>query len=112
MLCWWMTAQRAVRSLGVIALPPVLDDPPGVGQAAKPMDVQAFVAKFAIEALEVAVLHRLAWIDEIEGHMMVICPGIEYLASELGTVVQRDPFGYAVPQNEVLQEPHDALTWQ
>jgi hypothetical protein len=91
MLCWWMTAQRAVRSLGVIALPLVLDDASCIGQTAKPMDVPAFVAELAVEALQLAVRHRPPRLDEIAGHAVVIRPGVECLASELGAVVQCDP---------------------
>ena len=51
--------QRAVRPLRVVALPPVLNDAPGVGETAEPMDVQAFVTELAVGALEVTVLHGL-----------------------------------------------------
>jgi hypothetical protein len=43
-------AERAVRPLAVLVLPPSLDHPRGLGERAEPVLVQAFVPESADEA--------------------------------------------------------------
>jgi len=104
--------QRAVGPLRVVALPPLFDDLAGVGQAPKPVDIEAFVAELAIEALQVAVLHRPPRLDEIQLDVVFVGPDVERLPGELGAVIQRDPLGGAVPEEELLQQPHYPLAGQ
>ncbi len=107
-----MAAQRAVRPLGVIALPPLLDDAPGVGQAAKPVNIETLVTELAVETLEAPVLHGLAGVDAIEGHAVLVGPRIQCLPGELGPVIQGDTFGRPVPEDELIEQAHDLLARQ
>src|SRR5688572_13386643 len=59
------------------------------------MLVQALVAEPAVEALDVGVLDRLAGPDEVQLDAALVCPGVQHLAGELGTVVADDAFGQA-----------------
>src|SRR5215471_18194483 len=104
--------QRAVRPLRVVAFPPLLDEFAGVCQAAKPADSEALVAKVAVEALQMAVLHGLARIDEIQFDVVLVRPGIERLPGKLGAVIQCDPLGWPMPVDQVLQEADDSSAWQ
>jgi len=52
-----------VWPLGVVLDAPVLDDAPCMGHREEPMLVEALVAEAPVEALDVRVLHRLAWPD-------------------------------------------------
>jgi hypothetical protein len=108
---------RAVRPLSVVVLSPIFDDLASLGETAKPEDVHAFVfvAERAIEALQVAVLHRFARIpglDEIEGDAVGIGPDIEGLAGELRAIIQRDLSGGAMPADQLLEQPHHPLARQ
>lgn len=73
------------------------------------MDIQAFVAEFAVETLQVAVLHGFTWVDEIEGNVVFIGPDIERLPGKLRAIIQRDSLGRAVPKDELIQQALDAL---
>lgn len=76
------------------------------------MDIQALVAEFASEALQVAVLHRLTGLDEIQGDVVLVGPGIQHLPRELGAVVKRDLFRRAVPEDQLIEQTHDLLSRQ
>jgi hypothetical protein len=60
----WHAAATAVRPDLVVVLPPGSDDSSGLGQSLEPMLVQALIAELAVEALDVAVLHRPARFDQ------------------------------------------------
>ena len=105
-------AQRAVRALCVVAVPPVPDNLPSVGETATPVPIQAFVTELAVEALPVTVLHGLARLDAIQGHAVFIGPDIQQVPSELWAVVQRDLLGRTVPEQELIEPSDDAPTGQ
>src|SRR6266508_653430 len=48
----------------IVMAPPDFDEDASFGAAAEPFHVQAFVAELAVEALVIAVLPRLAGIDQ------------------------------------------------
>ena len=54
------------------------------------MLVQAFVPEAPVETLDVRVLDRLAWPDEVQLHAIPVCPFIEHLAFELRPVIHRN----------------------
>jgi len=60
----WNAAAAAVRSDFVVVDAPVGDDLACLLQRREPMIVEALVAKLAVEAFDVAVLHRLAGLDQ------------------------------------------------
>ena len=74
-------------SIGVVLDPPVLDDPPGLGDGDEPVLVEAFVVEPPVEALDVGILDRFAGPDELEPHAVLVRPNVQSLASELGSVV-------------------------
>src|SRR5512142_1576398 len=61
---WRQVAQARVWTIGVVMLPPLLDDDLRLGACAKPFHAQALVAELAVEAFVAAILPRLAWIDQ------------------------------------------------
>ena len=64
----------------VVVAPPEVQLPTSVGQVEEHLDVQALVAQLAVEALDVAVLHRPPWADEVQMHTVPIRPVIQRLA--------------------------------
>jgi hypothetical protein len=101
--------QRAVRPLRVVALPPLLTDLASVSQAPEPLDSETLVAELAVEACEVAMLHRPTRINEIQLNAVLLGPDIERLARELWTSIQGDLLGDAVPLEHLLEEAHHSL---
>ena len=61
---WWHPLATAVGPDLVVVLPPGGDDRPGLGHGFEPVLVETLVAELAVETLDVAVLHRLAGLDE------------------------------------------------
>lgn len=45
---------------------PLADEASGLDQAGEPVLIQAFVTELAIEALNIAILHRLPGLDELQ----------------------------------------------
>ena len=66
---------------------PGLDQDAGLGAAAEPFERQALVAELAVEALGIAVLPRLARIDERGFGAGLGKPSKDRVADELGAVV-------------------------
>src|SRR5690606_19662587 len=73
------------------------------------MLVQAVVPKLAIEAFHERVLHRLAWLDEMQLDAAFARPQEQRLAGELRAVVADDAFGQATGLAELLQVGRDPL---
>lgn len=92
--------------LGVVLDSPVLDDPPGLGHGDEPVLVQALVAEFAVEALDVGVLDRLARTDKRQLHTLLERPGIQRLALEVRTVAHCDRLRQSAGLGEPLEHPH------
>ena len=93
----------------VVVAPPFLDDGPGVRDAVEPVLVEAFVAQLAVEALHVAVLLRLARLDEGVLHAVHVAPTIQGQTRELGPVVGVDPPGPASEIDKVVEDPGYAM---
>ena len=93
----------------VVVAPPFLDDGPGVRDAVEPVLVEAFVAQLAVEALHVAVLLRLARLDEGVLHAVHVAPAIQGQTRELGPVVGVDPPGPASEIDKVVEDPGYAM---
>src|SRR5690606_32582890 len=84
----------------------------GCCERGEPAEVQAVVAEGAVEALDEAVLHRLARLNEVALDATGIRPGVERPTRELCTVVGNDHVGQTslAPQAlELLDDPH---RWQ
>src|SRR5438045_5238154 len=59
-------------------------------QALKHEHVEHRFAVAAIESFDEAVLHRLAWFDELQSHSMFFGPVSQGQGNELGTIVQSE----------------------
>ena len=75
---------------GVVILPPVLNDPFGLGQRAEGLGIQAFIPQPAVEAFDMTVFHRLARPDELQFDSPLLRPAIKGLACKLWAVVRVD----------------------
>lgn len=93
----------------VVVAAPLLDGRAGIGQADEPALVQALVAQPAVEALDVAVLHRLAWLDEVEQHAVRMCPLIRCLTRELAAIIADDALWQPAGVREPIQHARDAF---
>ena len=82
--------ERRVRSMVVVVAPPEVQLPACIGQVEEHLYVQAFVAQSPVEALDVAVLDRPAWTDEVQVHTVPIGPVVQCFTGELGAVVHSD----------------------
>lgn len=80
----------AVWSDLVVVAPPVRNGLPGLLKRLEPVFVQALVAELPVEAFDVAVLHRLARLDEQVPHAMLDRPGDEGPARELRPIVNAE----------------------
>jgi hypothetical protein len=80
----------AVRPDLVVVLPPGGDRGPGLRQRLEPMAVQAFVPELAVEALDVAVLHWPAWLNQDVANAIGLCPALKRPAGKFRPVVGAD----------------------
>ncbi len=74
----------------VVVHSPVLDLGSGVAQIDKPVLVQALVAELTIEGLDVGVIGRLSWPDEVDLDAHPIGPLVQGSPRELRAVVADD----------------------
>ena len=75
---------------GVVADPPVLDNPSRLGKRGEDVLVQALVAKPAVEALDEGVLDRLAWRDVMPMDPRRIREGEDGVGGELRPVARQE----------------------
>ena len=71
----------------VVVVSPAFDGRPGIAHRSEPVLVQTLIAESAIETLNEAVLHRLAWLDESKSDFVRVRPLLEDATDELRTVV-------------------------
>ena len=75
-----------MRAFCVVIDPPVFDDLARLADAREPVLVQALIPEPAIEALDIGILGRLAWVDEIQLNAVVIGPGIKGATAQFGPI--------------------------
>src|SRR5690606_30092462 len=106
-----LIAERAVRPDVIEIEPPRFDAAPRVGQAKKPVQIEALVAKLSVEALDEAVLDRLTRSDEGQGHASLVGPLLERPAGALRAVVEDDAAGVATAlSSDGVQDSPDSMT--
>src|SRR5688500_5301528 len=93
--CWGFIAERRVRSASIEVGHPASEHGAGVVETEEQGLVQEFVPQPALEALADAVLHRLAWRDEVPGYLVLACPGEHRVRGELGAVIGDNELGLA-----------------
>lgn len=86
--------QRRVRAVVVVIAAPEIQLAPCIGQVEEHLHVQALVAKPTVEALDIAVLDRAPWADEVQMYTVPVGLVIKRLARELCAVVHSDGLGH------------------
>ena len=71
---WGLVTQRGMGPDVVVVIAPEGQLAAGIGQAVEDLLVQAFVAQAAVEALDVAILLRLARINVVPLDLVVVRP--------------------------------------
>jgi len=83
-----------------------------IGQAHEPALVQALVPEPPVEALGERILNRLAGLNELKRDAARVCPLIECLAGELGTIVTDERRREAARYGQLIKHAHHALARQ
>jgi len=107
--CRGHSPDAAVRANLVVITPPIGDHGPGLLERLEPVLVQAFVAESPVEALDVAVLHGPAWLDQDVPDAATLRPSDERPAGELRAVVGSHGRWVATEQGGLIQKPGDVL---
>lgn len=89
-LGWCEPVEARVWPVGVVVDPPCFDDLAYLDEVGEQGFVQAFVSKLAVEALDEAILHRLARRDVMPFDAALLLPGQDGIRRELGAVVADD----------------------
>ena len=74
----------------VVMCAPLIDSPSGFGEIREPVQVQALISEFPIEAFDEGILGRLAGLDEMQLDATALAPKEHLLAGELGAIVAND----------------------
>lgn len=74
----------------VVIVSPGRDDPLGVGEAQEPVLVEALVPEAPVKALDLAVLHGTAGINEVQVHAVFERPLVQGPAGELRAVAHAE----------------------
>ena len=106
----WYAAQAAVWSDFVVVRAPDGHGCSGLVQGLKPALVEVLVAELASEALDVAVLHRAAWLNQNVANAVGLSPGHECSAGELWAVVCAHRLRIPAKQRGTIQYPGHVLT--
>ena len=101
-----------MRSSRVELVPPLFNRDLCFGQGLEPGFVQALIAEPAVEALREGVLHRLARLNELQLHAVLVRPLIEGEAPELRSVVADDRRRPAALRRQSVEHLADAGRWQ
>lgn len=73
------------------------------------MLVQAFIAKLAVERFDVAVLHRLAGLNELQRDAVSVSPLVERACIEFWPLVGADRRWLAAETNHLVEHAHDIV---
>jgi len=77
-----------------------------------PVRIQAFIAKPAVEALRVGILHRLARLNELQPHRAFFAPGGQGSTAKPRPVIQNDGFRQTSLRRHSIQHPPHLQTTQ
>ena len=105
----WHAPQAAVRPDFVVVRAPDGHGCSGLMQGLEPALVEVLIAELAIEALDVAVLHRAPWLDQDVADAMRLRPGHECPAGELRAVVGSHRLRVPTKQRSAVQDAGDIV---
>ena len=94
----------------VVIEAPVLDDSSSISEIREPVEIQAFIPKLSIEALDKTVFDRSAWPDESQLHTIRVCPLVKGFACELRSVVNDYPLRQSLDQPLVCRADPRLMT--
>ncbi len=86
----WYAPDAAVRSGFVVVTAPACDFASRIGQTREPVLVETFVPEAAVEALNVGILRRTAWLNQHVFDLVHLCPCQKGSGRKLGAVVGSD----------------------
>ena len=89
----------------VVVVTPESELATGIGQAVKDLFVEAFVAQAAVEALDKAILLRLAGINVVPLDTIFGCPFQDGLAGKLGPIVTDDASRFSIDPDQGVEFP-------
>src|ERR1017187_9898763 len=104
-LSWRHALTTAVRPDLVVVLAPFRQGDTRLVQVLEPVLVEAFVAKLAVEAFDVAVLHGPARLDQQVPDVVGLRPANEDPTGELRPVVGTHGHGIATKDGGLVQQP-------
>ena len=81
-----------------------------MGQTIKHFFVEALVAKLAIEALDEAILHRLAGSDIVPGNPALILPFQDRPTGQFAAIVTDNGLWLAIEPHQTIQLASNALS--
>src|SRR5690606_26252176 len=105
-----LVSERGMGSRGVEVLPPFGDGAARMVEAEEQALVQKLVAHPAVEALDIAILHRLSGRDVMPLDAMILRPGKDGVRGELGAVVGNDHTRLATPADQIGQFARNAAS--
>ena len=80
---WGQAVEARMGPLGVVVVPPALDDLPGLAVAAEEMFVQACISQAPVEGCNKAVLHRRTGGDGVPGDSPILLPCEQRMRGQL-----------------------------
>lgn len=72
---------------------------------------QPFVANRSVEALDVGVLLRFAWLDVLDANAPAAGPVQQRGTDVLGPVVATNHFRFVTPGHDLRQHPDHSMRW-
>ncbi len=79
--------QRAVRPNFIVFYPPVLDNLLGVFEVQKPMLVEAFIPKLAVETFDKCIIHRFSGFNVIDMNPTLLGPLLKVFPRKFRSIV-------------------------
>ena len=92
-----------MRPVLVVVSAPSGNQDTSLGQARKPMVVQALIPEPAVEALDERILRRFARLDQLELHAMLAGPLVQCLAGKFRPLVCPDRLGIAPETSHLIE---------
>src|SRR5574343_462369 len=99
-----------MRPMLVVVSAPSSDQDTSLGQARKPMVVQALISESAVEAFDERILRRFACLDQLELHAVLVGPLVQSLAGEFRSLVCPDRLGIAPETRRLIEHPGHVMS--